>query len=470
MDGSVVTTGDFGQAAQKGEQTMSNDAARAIAPPVDMPERFESIVIHKTQAEFRTEHGSVYGMTEIRFDAYPTPRVVFSMKPNAGDTFKVAMNQIVGRPEQEPTLISDSFIGPQRVQLHRSDGYELYGRFEEPVTESLQAVESVSWIVVNGPEAFGEPICDDNHGWLGRHQLTVGDWELIIDRRPADKGNRVPYKITHVIKCRRKDASTFHVDDVQRVGTVLFRAMSFAKGRWIGLVGPWGEVSERAVWFKPENSKVSLGASSYTWFPTMERSALADVYSVMWECWDDEPRRETLITAMHWYVEACLCAGGIEGSVLLIQSALETVAWHVITEERKICSRGGFEPLPAADKLRWLLSIYGIDCSIPSHTTAIEAYARAFNHIGDMVDVLVEVRNALTHGTPKKVARVLSRPQGDEERWDLWWYALGLLEKAILAVLGYNGRILYREDKGGFPSHGKAVPWASGCDGEYHVP
>ena len=138
----------------------------------------------------------------------------------------------------------------------------------------------------------------------------------------------------------------------------------------------------------------------------------------------NEDRAQALETALHWLVESEQCAGGVEGAIILQQAALECLAWREIVLERRICSESGFKSLPASDKIKWLLSLHNIQAAIPDKSAPIKSYAKAFNH-EDLIDVLVDVRNALVHAEPKKAARLFGRNQGDEERGGLWYQVGG---------------------------------------------
>src|SRR5262249_17337515 len=81
---------------------------------------------------------------------------------------------------------------------------------------------------------------------------------------------------------------------------------------------------------------------------------------------------------------------------------------------------------------------------IPSHCSDLANFAKAYN-LEDLPGALVDVRNALVHGSPRKVERLFARATGDNERIDLWYLTGGLLEQAILAIVGYRGKILRRD-------------------------
>ena len=131
--------------------------------------------------------------------------------------------------------------------------------------------------------------------------------------------------------------------------------------------------------------------------------------------------------------------------MILQQAALESLAWFVIVHDRKLCSPDGFEKLNASDKIRWLTSLYSIPTELPAHRGELQSYANQLTPLNDLPAILADVRNALVHGSPKKVERLLKLQFGGDERTELWYLIGGLLEQAVLAVAGYRGQILRRD-------------------------
>ena len=69
---------------------------------------------------------------------------------------------------------------------------------------------------------------------------------------------------------------------------------------------------------------------------------------------------------VYWYVRADTNLIGPDGACVLLQAALERLAWHVLVRERRSISEEGFSKLPAADQLRLLLSALSIPLSASS--------------------------------------------------------------------------------------------------------
>ena len=237
------------------------------------------------------------------------------------------------------------------------------------------------------------------------------------------------------------------------------------KCRWVGLLGPWlYDASGEQIGFRLSITKTMRNGGTISWCYETMRDCFAELFPSVCYAFANEKRAASLQTALHWLIEAEQCAGGVEGAIVLQQAALECLAWLQVVQERRLCSESGFKSLPASDKIRWLLSLYGIEAAIPKESGPIRSYAKAFN-LSDLIDVLVNVRNALVHAEPKKTERLFARKTGDDERSHLWYQVGGILQQAVLASIGYNGWMLRRDVDSVFAAGAvRRVPWAKVCE------
>ncbi len=176
--------------------------------------------------------------------------------------------------------------------------------------------------------------------------------------------------------------------------------------------------------------------------------------------WTEEAWKETLLLALHWYVESNMCAGGVEGSVVLAQSAFELLAWTLLVEERRVLSEESFQPgkLPAMDKMRLLFSACGIPLAIPGSLGQLADFAKA-NGCSDGAQTLTQVRNTLVHSNPKKRRKLFDADSSvREEASELGlWY----LELVLLYLFAYRGQYSNRLRTDCWRGEEvESVPWA----------
>lgn len=335
------------------------------------------------------------------------------------------------------------------------------GNIDQVLIQENEALyTNAKFLVINGPIVDGECIQLNGEPFHGRMSAEIGDCKVTVDPISREsQERRCIFNQTHVVMCEFAEAKS--LSDIDRLRDDLFRTLSLMKCRWVGLLGPWlTSTDTQAIGFRLSVTKTTRNGGAVSWCHKSAGDCFAELAPRMFESFADSKRGESLQTALHWLVEAEQCSGGIEGSIILQQSALECLAWLAIVVDRSVCSVPGFKNLPAADKIRWLLSLHSIDYNIPEKCSSIQTYAKEYNLL-DLVDVFVDVRNALVHAEPKKVEKLFSRKQGNDERSELWFQIGGLLHQAFLASVGYKGLLRKRDTDEYYAANAVSPsPWA----------
>jgi len=184
-----------------------------------------------------------------------------------------------------------------------------------------------------------------------------------------------------------------------------------------------------------------------------------EAFPVFFQRLGDKTWNEPLNLAIHWYIESNTSRDNVEGAIILQQAAFELLAWTLLVEDRGILSEDGIQRLPAADKLRLLLSTSGIPLALPSEFQDLLAVAKQYDWM-DGPAALTEIRNALVHANPSKRRRILDQSFGI--RLDAWQLGQWYLELAILHLCDYRGHYSNRLLRGRW--HGdevERVPWVT---------
>lgn len=417
-----------------------------LAPPIEEACGGDSVQLWSGQTQIKAGHGQYDGQAKLFLELLPRPSIDFEFEGEQAATLQELMEAFTGAGSTwlgPAELAAGTPIGPVTVSVHRREGSNLSGVVEGHEVPTDE-VTSAKLLVINGPFVRGGPITRGNSSFAGRLQGEIADATVTVDQlHPNKPPRRQPHNFTHVAEI--KFAKPQHAEVFQPIQTTLFRALSLMHGRWVGLFGPWLYSGNTLVQLCPCVTKTARNGGSITWYPNTVLGVFEELVSCLHDAYSDRDRGEAIQSGFHWSVEASLCAGGVEGSLILQQAALESLAWYEVVQKRKLCSSSGFQSLPAADKIRWYCSLYCIETAIPDHCAELIAYANAYNHVSDLVDVLVDVRNALVHGTPKKVERAMRRARGEEERSELWYQIGGLVDQALLAAIGYKGK-MFRKD------------------------
>jgi len=333
-----------------------------------------------------------------------------------------------------------------------------------------QYVTSIIVHIVNFTDYIGRSVCDEKRtkAWKGRGVIEAGEWRITLDKIEAAKQLFEELKaiggfaITHVGKLERLDGKKFAAKKSAKVLDALFRYLSFCHGAWVAPILPVGfdENGDR-VWEKWRNWKIERWKNVDSWFNSHSEEGLSKGFPGFYEQWQNEKWNEPLLLANHWYVEANMSAGGVEGSIILAQAGFELLGWTHLVEEKLALSEKGYEKLDAMDKLRLLLAMCGIPVAIPASLPTLTTSAKARgNQWKDGPQALTDVRNALVHSSPAKRKKVFDEHHAlVHEAWELsLWY----LELIILRICGYKGK--YSNRVAGARWRGEeveAVPWLS---------
>ena len=447
---------------------MTNDSnidliPKAIAPPAILDLESSQLNIWTGETTMRSKGITIKGEGRIYLDLLPIPEFRFEFSPNENSSAKNTWFATVGKNWEMDCGLP---IGP--ISLG-SISYE--GIFSGGISDQIQKNEnealygSAKFLVINGPFVDAERTQRDGKQFHGRMSAKIGDTTITIDPLIRDRSpRRCIYRPTHVILCEFTEAKSLF--DIDLLRDDLFRTLSLMKCRWVGLVGPWlTSEPPQAISFRLSVTKTMRNGGSATWCHKSVGDCFAELAPKMFQSFADGKRGDALKTALHWLVEAEQCAGGIEGSMILQQSAFECLSWLAVVIDRKLCSYSKFEKLSAAEKIRQFLSLFKIDVKIPKGCSSIQDYAHE-KKLTDLIDVMVSVRNALVHADPKKVAHLFSREQGEEERTELWYQTGGLLQQALLASVGYQGLLRKRDPDAGFAVNAViSAPWASSTPG-----
>jgi hypothetical protein len=163
--------------------------------------------------------------------------------------------------------------------------------------------------------------------------------------------------------------------------------------------------------------------------------------------WLDPDRRDILEVAIHWYIEANLGSGAIEGAVILSQNGLERLAYYILVHERGILREEDFRPggLHAAERLRRLFTEFGLPTPIGPprfRVNNLPALAAAQGW-RDAPEALVILRNSIVHPDQRNTQRLHNYPI--PARHEAWTLCLWYFELVLLKWFGYSGNYANRQ-------------------------
>jgi len=374
---------------------------------------------------------SVSGPGSFAIRWLPTPRLVFR-------------TQAFGVLGYDPLDVSATRSGSAKgymthATFSSSAGGGTEGFIDGPIARGTgEDLATVLFHIPNFPVFSGEPVSTRSGRILhSRVNLAAGDWDIVIDGREDDVRIREAlrqsggYAVTHLGRLVRRDAAAFRVDEALDMLEALSELLSFACGtRCVPMLPIGRNARGNEVWRQWRQPYVSPYRSRLTWFRETDPEALARAFPGLYRRWTDRPQREVLRRVIYLHGQAN--RGGVEPGLILAQAALELLAWQVLVIETKAISGPGFEILPAADKLRLLLTACRIPLDIPGSLEDLVAAAKA-RSLRDAPEAMTNLRNRWVH-PPRKGSLTSERAAADAWRLALWYVDL-----VTLWWIGYAG-------------------------------
>jgi hypothetical protein len=299
--------------------------------------------------------------------------------------------------------------------------------------------------------------------WVGRMELEASNWRVTIDslkeindiERELDAVGG--FGITHVGKLERADGTGFTAHEALEQLEALYSFLSFCRGLWSPPVLTVGfDIHGEGVWSNWSASNAKPWQFVDSWFPTMSPHQVSNAFSGFLRKWNDPIWNEPIRLAIHWYVEAAVQSGAIAGSIALTQVGLEMLSWLSMVEAGTIVSTRGFDGLPAADKIRLLISQSGIPLATP---TELNNLASASNEKAWLVGpyAFTEIRNGIVHSTLSKRLKISAL--SSTAIYETWKLGLWYLELVLLRLFDYRGLYHNRLKRERFWGDQEPVPW-----------
>ncbi len=365
------------------------------------------------------------------------------------------------------TLSCEVYVTSIRVG---GEGATYDGRFRKPVLVGDNSYcDQVIFHLPNFFSFIGEIIRDkDMSSRTGRLRLESDEWLVTLDTRKAIRDlisslkNHGGYAITHTGELRRSDSRCFNYDEADDVLQAVYFFLSFLRGLWCGPILAFGRSNNRDIWQEWATSRLTPWKYVESWFPCVAAREnvvnLNQSFRGFMRKWKNGLWKDPIKHSIHWYVESNIGAGGVEGSIVLIQTALELLSWLYFVEDPATATSGAkrFEKVNAAEKIRCLLKASGISADIPVTLKQLKTEAVTLE-APDGPEAFVRLRNAIVH--PKKSKREAMLKTSVLARFEAKNLGLWYLELILLRVFGYEGEY-YQRLKSGWPNQGRVkVPW-----------
>jgi hypothetical protein len=268
------------------------------------------------------------------------------------------------------------------------------------------------------------------------------------------------YLFSHHLLLRTRSGESFSCAEAQRATDMLSTFLSFCAEHWVAPALVVGLDESGAVAMEEWNDRLlDPRHEPHNWLDRHHGNAMVEVFPGFSRLMQDPMWREAIRTAVYWYVRADTNHVGPDGAIVLVQAALERLAWHVLVQDRHAISENGFSKLEASDTFRLLFDACSIPLRIPATLPQLSIASKGKKAEQNWVDgpqAFVAVRNQIVH--PQKRKRIKGGHAYYEALQLDKWY----LELVLLRSFGFNGQYSNRlriQDR--WAGEVEAVPWAS---------
>jgi hypothetical protein len=373
---------------------------------------------------------------------------------------------VEGRVDTGPALLQSD--GPQPVHAHifvtevshGATGCAIRGVLDGPVGQGDEPFETLRFSLANFPEYRGDPIRHEIGGGRGltsgRLRLVASSGTCCIDSIPEVRDLRKTarqeggFVLSHVGEWR-PSAGSLTVEEALSSLEMLHFWFGLLCGAWAGPLFPQGLSGETVAWQHFAGWHLGDSRAVRTWLPDKTKLELDQLFEGFLARWGDPRWRAPLRTAIAWYVEANAPETAAEARVILSQVALDLLAWVHVVETQHLVSRGAFDDLGTAGRIRSLLERTGVPVAAPAHMDLLSALCGELGTDGP--GIIAKARNAVVHS--KEGSRRFLEAMDAATWFECCELALSYLELALLSVCQHNGHYARR----GYGGAELLVPW-----------
>ena len=416
---------------------------KIVAPSINLSNPNEDVELPIKEFKLLIGDDTLDANGSLMFTWMPYPSIRVKAKVKAEDM----VGKLFNSSYQFELLIADNKFGQGLISdlgVDLSKGKESYILVGEITSSALfqdisKSVQTVYFSVPNLKEYFGDVVSIEslNSGHRNRVSLENKEYSIIIDKIPKYKENLKKlkmhggYQILYGGKIQSKNGIITH-ENLHKLLLPFNTFLSFINGRRTAGLFLKGYESEEERWVDYTPYEVDYYKHVFSWSPKHPDKSLNTLWQRFYKYWDHENDKGFLRTVIHWYNEANMNSGRVEGAIIMAQTALELIYNRWIVEKLNICGK-----VNALDKIRLILHQIGISYEVPISLESLAEYVSNENDIKDGPDAIVRIRNAIVHSRlvkRKALANITPRIRFEALELSLWY-----IELALLAYLQYEG-------------------------------
>ena len=309
-------------------------------------------------------------------------------------------------------------------------------------------ISKIAFSIPNLRDFFGLPIkiVNEKGGYYsGRNRVIFEnkDYIITIDKcRDYKKSFELlsakgGYFLLYAGEIKKKSGHiTF--ENLSNLHHCLTSYLSFINGHRCSPIFLQGIHEDEIVWTDYTGYTSDLFKHVHSWPQKLSIDGLSELWNEFYELWNNENDKDFLVSVIHWYIEANSNSGYLEGSIVMIQTALELIYNWLIIEKKKIIYGKDGEGITASNKIRLMLSQLNTKIELPTSFENMRSYLASNNDIHDEIDLFVQIRNAIIHSQEekrKKLSKISNKVKYEAQQLGLWY-----IEISLLKILKFKGK------------------------------
>jgi hypothetical protein len=341
-----------------------------------------------------------------------------------------------------------------KLKLAGSDWVDCIPTNSDDQGNFIQVNPLRSPIVISGNEKISKLsfLLGDLPNLEQKLELVSSDWSLVISK----KMDVLSTALTHEGTLEHANGLQFSTAEATRCLMHICRFFSFCYERWVSVTNVEGiNQKGKVVFWQLGAGKLDVADAESigsNWLDGFHfNRTIQQLFPGFMKRIADETWEETISLAVYWYIRGSTSNVGPDGSLIILQAALERLAWQSLVQDLRVLSEDGFSKLSAADILRLLLSQHQIPLEIPKGQNKLISMGKGLSW-RDGADAVVQTRNKLVHPPRKK--RVISL-----DYYGAYTVAKWYLELILLSLGGFEGEYSNRTIPTRWSGHTESVPW-----------
>jgi hypothetical protein len=398
----------------------------------------QHIFLYQGFAELINNEQVVEGNAFVKISWHPLPNINFKfvyygedrIDIENQDKLELKLTELVPQHHLRVNISSSTHWGNKKNQL---SGH-LIEPFFKGATNNLASVvfyiPNFWWFNISNhfdeeEDEEGNLVEIEREGWLmfdGQFIFDYDNWHIVLST--LDNSYKLQellkseggYGVTHICKIEHLDKTTFTLDEAYEIIEAFSYYLSFVRGIWIAPLLVSGFDSEGNQLLEEWRNPIIKGDSwqnGYHWANIDSSREIVTIFAGFMKKWQDPIWKEVIQNAIQWYIESLKDFNGYNTSIILLQAALEKIAWTFLKGNRYLTS-DGFNGIKASGQIRLLLKTLDV------RLEPIEVHKKAKElNWNDSIAAITEARNSIIHPPIKSNKSQISSERIMQEVFDI---------------------------------------------------